>query len=185
MIKYALLCGSGHRFEAWFRSSSVFEHQSSVGEIACPACGDTSVARALMAPAVVTRRGRARPVAEEAPRAPRSGGVPPTATGAPPGAATGLEGEVIPPGARTERMAGGALDQRQRMLLETLREVRRQVIEHGTDVGDAFPEEARKIHYGEAPERGIYGQATLSDARDLAEEGISVLPLPILPEDQN
>lgn len=53
------------------------------------------------------------------------------------------------------------------------------------DVGEKFPEEARKIHYGEADARGIIGQASLGDVRDLLEEGIDVAPLPVLPEDAN
>ena len=53
------------------------------------------------------------------------------------------------------------------------------------DVGDKFPEEARKIHYGEADARGIIGQASFGEVRDLLEEGIEVAPLPVLPEDAN
>jgi hypothetical protein len=49
-------------------------------------------------------------------------------------------------------------------------------------VGERFAEEARRIHYGESEERGIYGEATLGEARDLVEEGVPVLPLPKLPE---
>ncbi|MHA1549466.1 MAG: DUF1178 family protein, partial [Alphaproteobacteria bacterium] len=47
------------------------------------------------------------------------------------------------------------------------------------------PEEARKIHYEEVEPRGIYGEASGEDARELLEEGIDVLPLPALPEDSN
>lgn len=45
-------------------------------------------------------------------------------------------------------------------------------------VGDRFADEARAIHYGEAEERGIWGEATSEDAEDLLDEGIPVLPLP-------
>ena len=45
-------------------------------------------------------------------------------------------------------------------------------------VGDRFPEEARKIHYGETAERGIYGEATGKEVRDLVEEGVPVAPAP-------
>lgn len=55
----------------------------------------------------------------------------------------------------------------------------RQYIEsHAENVGRDFPEEARKIHYGEVEERPIYGEASLSEARELIDEGISVAPLP-------
>ncbi|MBM7330274.1 DUF1178 family protein, partial [Agrobacterium sp. S2] len=53
------------------------------------------------------------------------------------------------------------------------------------DVGDRFPEEARKIHYGEADERGIIGNASVQDAMALLEEGIEIAPLPVLPDDVN
>jgi hypothetical protein len=52
-------------------------------------------------------------------------------------------------------------------------------------VGPAFPEEARKMHYGETEPRSIYGEASAEEARELKEEGIPVCPLPPLPEDQN
>jgi hypothetical protein len=52
-------------------------------------------------------------------------------------------------------------------------------------VGTKFPEEARKIHYGEAEERHIYGESTLSEARELVEEGIEIAPVPPDPDDLN
>jgi len=55
----------------------------------------------------------------------------------------------------------------------------RHVMASTEDVGERFPEEARKIHYGESQERGIRGQASLQETEALMEEGIGVLPLPI------
>lgn len=52
-------------------------------------------------------------------------------------------------------------------------------------VGPAFPDEARKMHYGETEPRSIYGEATLEEAEALREEGIPAIPLPPLPEDRN
>lgn len=49
-------------------------------------------------------------------------------------------------------------------------------------VGDRFAEEARRIHYGEADHRGIYGEATIEEAIDLGEEGIDIAPLPASPK---
>ena len=63
-----------------------------------------------------------------------------------------------------------------------LRQLRAHVVANFEDVGARFPEEARRIHYGEAEEREIYGRATLEDAKELLEEGISVRPLPDVPE---
>lgn len=55
----------------------------------------------------------------------------------------------------------------------------RHVMANTEDVGERFAEEARKIHYGEAEERAIRGQASREETRELLEEGISVLPLPV------
>jgi hypothetical protein len=52
-------------------------------------------------------------------------------------------------------------------------------------VGAAFPEEARKMHYGETEARSIYGEASLEEAKALHDEGIPAVPLPPLPEDRN
>jgi hypothetical protein len=55
----------------------------------------------------------------------------------------------------------------------------REVMANTEDVGERFPEEARRIHYGETEGRGIRGQATTKETEALLEDGISVLPLPI------
>lgn len=56
--------------------------------------------------------------------------------------------------------------------------LRKFVEQNAEYVGPKFPEEARKIHYGETEERHIYGEASLDEAADLVEEGIEVAPLP-------
>lgn len=66
---------------------------------------------------------------------------------------------------------------------EQLAEVRRQVEENCDYVGDRFAEEARRIHYGEADARGIFGEANEEQHRELAEEGIEVARIPWLPRD--
>ena len=48
-----------------------------------------------------------------------------------------------------------------------------------------FAEEARKIHFGEAEARGIYGEATQEEAQGLAEDGVDFMPLPVFPDDRN
>jgi hypothetical protein len=63
-----------------------------------------------------------------------------------------------------------------------LRRLRTHVMENFENVGERFPEEARRIHYGDAEEREIYGRATLEEAKELVEEGVSVRPLPDVPE---
>ena len=55
----------------------------------------------------------------------------------------------------------------------------RKYVENNAEyVGPRFPEEARKIHYGETEERHIYGEASLAEAQELVEEGVDVAPLP-------
>jgi hypothetical protein len=77
------------------------------------------------------------------------------------------------------------LSERDRMLREMLREVRAHVMANTEDVGATFADEARKIHYGETEQRSIRGQASLQEAQALHDEGITVLPLPILPDERN
>lgn len=68
------------------------------------------------------------------------------------------------------------------VMLAVLRKVRAHVERHFEDVGDRFPEEVRRIHHGEAKPRGVHGQASLAEVRDLLEEGIAVRPLPDVPD---
>ncbi|MCC4244413.1 DUF1178 family protein [Stappia indica] len=166
MIRYALRCKAGHGFEGWFRGLEDFETQKATGLLACPACGSGEVDKALMAPAVSTARSKeAR--AEKAAASVRQAG-----------AAEAAEPAQMPAIAapRTPEQAA---------LMEKLRALRAELTANAEDVGTAFPEEARKIHYGEAEARGIYGAASREDVGELLEEGIAVMPLPVLPEDRN
>ncbi len=70
-------------------------------------------------------------------------------------------------------------------VVHLLREFRRALLANSEDVGGRFPEEARKIHYGEAKARGIAGTASGEEAQTLIEEGIEILVLPPLPEEAN
>jgi hypothetical protein len=82
-------------------------------------------------------------------------------------------------------MVAAPADPRLAELMNMMREMRRHVEENAEYVGDRFAEEARKIHYEESEERGIYGQTTPDEAKALIEEGITIHPLPRLPEDGN
>jgi hypothetical protein len=68
--------------------------------------------------------------------------------------------------------------QMQAMMMEAMGRVRRHVEENFDDVGDTFAKEARAIHEGRAEERGIYGQATRAEVRELVEDGVPVAPMP-------
>lgn len=158
MIKYALTCAEAHAFESWFASSDAYETQVKRGFVVCPTCGSDRVSKQLMAPALRTRR-ISDPDAREAPRADEPAPAP----------ATEL----------------ALLSERDRMLRAMLREVRAQVMANTEDVGATFAEEARKIHYGEAEQRSIRGEASLAEAQALHEEGITVMPVPMLPDERN
>jgi len=66
-----------------------------------------------------------------------------------------------------------------------LKELREHIVKNSDNVGEKFPEEARKMHYGETEHRSIYGVASLDEAKSLAEEGIEVHPIPALPDERN
>lgn len=77
------------------------------------------------------------------------------------------------------------LSDRERELRAALRALRDHVMKNAENVGKDFVEEARKMHFGETEERSIYGEADLAEAQALLEEGIDVLPLPVVPDDRN
>jgi hypothetical protein len=135
-----LQCAHRHVFEGWFASEEDFSSQMERGLVACPMCGDTSVAKMLSAPRLNLGSGR-----EEA--APRQ---------------------------EVQEVVSGATEQ---ALQAAWFQVARRIMAETDDVGTRFAEEARKIHYGETPERGIRGQASGEETQALIEEGIAVMPL--------
>jgi hypothetical protein len=66
-----------------------------------------------------------------------------------------------------------------------LKELREHLTKNADNVGKKFPEEARKMHYGESEHRSIYGEASPEAAKELHEEGIEFMPIPVLPDDRN
>lgn len=73
----------------------------------------------------------------------------------------------------------------QKEMMTKLREIVSTIRANSEDVGERFPEEARKIHYGETEQRGLIGRASADEVRELLEEGVEVAPLPVLPDDTN
>jgi hypothetical protein len=161
MIHYNLRCDQGHTFESWFQSSSAYEAQEKRQLVSCPSCGSTKVERAIMAPQIVSKRGRE--IAAPVPAAPA------------PAAAT----EVTTPTSTPLLMA------QERELRVKLKELRDHIVKNADNVGERFPTEARKMHYGDIDHRPIYGEASPDEARALVEEGVEVTPLPVLPDDRN
>ena len=88
-------------------------------------------------------------------------------------------------GRQKEKVQAVVMDTARREMMGKLKEMVREVRANSEDVGEKFPEEARKIHYGEAEARGIMGRATPEEAQALTEEGIEIAPLPVFPEDAN
>ncbi len=164
MIHYKLRCHSGHEFESWFQDSAGFERLAKAELVECTQCGSTKVDRALMAPAI--RKSRRKAV------------VPPPETAASPPAEAPVEAPAAEPDTGPGRVAGGPIPAQ---LVAMLQRLRSEVEKSCDYVGSEFAEEARKIHHGEAEARGIYGEATDSEAEALAEEGIDIARLPWVP----
>jgi hypothetical protein len=89
-----------------------------------------------------------------------------------------------------ERAAGNAspeilTDDRRRQAREFLTRMRREIEANTDDVGVKFPQMARAMHLGDEPERAIRGRASLEEAKSLIEDGVGVMPLPILEDELN
>ena len=162
MIQYELACDREHHFDAWFGRSDDFDAQAARGLLSCPHCGSSDISKALMAPSVQTS-GRGRKPSST-----------PAAVSADATTTTDVAGPVSD-GANAELAKA----------IELVREIGREIRKKSDNVGRRFPEEARKIHYGEVEPRAIVGEATAVEAGELIEEGIAFQPLPALPEEQN
>jgi hypothetical protein len=77
------------------------------------------------------------------------------------------------------------ISEKERELRAMLKALREHVQKNADHVGNRFPEEARRMHYGEIEHRSIYGEATPIEARELIEEGIEIHPLPIIADERN
>jgi hypothetical protein len=163
MIRYSLVCNKGHDFESWFKNSATFDKQAARGFVTCPVCGSTKVEKAIMAP----RLSRSAPDDIETP-APRPAPTPDVTVAA------------------EEAKAPVAMaSPQEHELRKKLKELREHLTQNADYVGRKFPEEARKMHYGEIEHRSIYGEASPEDAKELHEEGIEFHPIPILPDERN
>ena len=162
MIRYSLHCDRGHSFESWFQSSSAYESQEKRKLVNCPVCGSAKVERAIMAPQIVSKKGRDSSARSKQ----RCAGA-------------GEPAEVTAPGSTPLLMA------QERELRAKLRELRDHIVKNADNVGERFPNEARKMHYGDIEHRPIYGEASPEEARSLIDEGVEVSPLPVLPDDRN
>lgn len=160
-----LHCALGHGFEGWFGSEADFLRQQGQGLISCPLCADATITRLPSAPRLNLSGARA-PQAEAA-AAPATEDQPRSIT------SPGCAAQVQSPPQSTQREAMPAALQAQWL------QAVQQVLRNTEDVGERFPEEARRIHYGETAQRGIRGQASAQERAALADEGIEVMALPV------
>ena len=169
MIRYALVCDKQHEFESWFPNSGAYDKQVKRGLVTCPACGSAKVEKAIMAPRL------ARADADAPARLPAETAEAPAEAPA----------DATPVAAPEEKTPVAMISPRERELRQKLKELRDHLTRNSDNVGPKFPEEARKMHYGEIEHRSIYGEASPDEAKALAEEGIPFHPLPILPDERN
>ena len=159
MIRYALSCDRGHNFESWFQNSAAYDKQAKRGLVSCPLCGSAKVEKAIMAPRLA-RKDKSTPI-------------------------TAPVEETVPSPAPEPATPVAMISPQEREFRKKLKELRDHLTSNADNVGKKFPEEARKMHYGETEHRSIYGEASSQDAKELHEEGIEFHPLPVLPDERN
>ena len=155
-----LQCQQAHVFEGWFGSEDDFQDQRQRGLVQCPLCGDDHIEKRLSAPRLnLGAREPAAPAASSSASAATPSALSTVATS---NQQSPVDASVLPPALQAAWL-----------------ELARKIVASTEDVGGRFAEEARHMHHGEVPERAIRGQTTASEAVELLEEGIAVMPLPL------
>ena len=150
MIVFSLSCYEKHAFDGWFRSSEDFHSQLDRGLVECPVCGDTNIVKQLSAPRINSG------VATSSSNALQTQHASDTMTSEQMTAATAIPG----------------------LQQHMLRQFKQYVLANTENVGPAFAETARRMHYGEEYRRSIRGNVSPNDAIALQDEGIDTMPLP-------
>lgn len=176
MIRFSLKCQDSHDFDGWFRSGDDFNTQKKRGLLACPTCGSTNVEKALMTPSV-PKKGNQDRITETTELKQEA-----TAAGTAPSSSATAS---VPVAQAPENPLANMPPEIREKLMGAMKEWRDDVVAKSEHVGPRFAEEARKIHFKEAEQRPIYGEASPDEFEELLEEGIECAPLPILPEDHN
>jgi hypothetical protein len=154
MKVYNLACPLDHHFEGWFASEEDCVAQQGKGMLACPVCDSTEITRMPSAPHIAKSSSTELTVSQAD--------------------SSHLSGDVV-------ALTGADHSHLEARVQAAFLQGMRELMGKSEDVGDAFAEEARKIHYKESPERSIRGQTTLDEAEALREEGIDVLAMPMIP----
>lgn len=157
-----LLCAHQHSFEGWFGSEDDFQSQLVRGLVECPMCADKAVQKMPSAPRLNLGIRARRKDSDNAD----------TKVDTDAGArhASAVDSNAIAVQADQHHIQQAAF-------LKAMR----QVMANTEDVGNKFANEVRAMHYGETEARSIRGQASPKETFELLEEGIQVLPLPMLP----
>ncbi|MFZ4378634.1 MAG: DUF1178 family protein [Polynucleobacter sp.] len=158
MKVYNLACPLDHRFEGWFASEEDCLAQQDKGMLACPVCDSIDITRMPSAPHIAKSSSTELTVS----KADNSS----------------LSGDVI-------ALTGNDHSQLEAQVQAAFLKGMRDLMGRSEDVGNTFAEEARKIHYKEAPERSIRGQTSLDEAEALRDEGIDVMAIPLIPAFKN
>jgi hypothetical protein len=169
-----LRCANGHGFEGWFASDDDYMAQNGRALVACPLCNDQVISRMPSAPRLNLSGARAPRAAQPAPagansqtslhgpNAPSGSPGSPGSSGPPSPSPPSIGSQVVPGDLQSQWLRGV-----------------RELMAKTEDVGPRFPEEARRIHYGESPQRGIRGQATPEERAALQDEGIETMAIPV------
>ncbi len=153
---FDLSCENEHLFEGWFSSTESFEEQTNNGQIRCPVCNSAHITRRVSAPHLNISNLRSSSKKE-------------------------AESVAIPENAQTA-VAAPSNKQMVQLQAEVMRQVRK-IIKKTEDVGHEFADEARRIHNGETEERPIRGIASIQECKELAEDGIAIMPIPEILDD--
>ncbi|MGB6007334.1 DUF1178 family protein [Castellaniella sp.] len=156
---FDLACEHDHVFEGWFTSQESYDDQRAQGMVRCPICHSDQITRRVSAPHLnVSHLRRETPPAPDVETA-----------------------ESFAPQGRAA-VAAPSSDQLTRLQAEVLRQIR-HIVRQSDDVGARFADEARRMHSGEIQERPIRGTASVEECRELAEDGISIMPIPDILDD--
>ena len=161
MVIYDLECDSGHTFEGWFANAADFSAQQENALLCCPMCDSIFVEKKLSAPKLVKSSGTSEVASDEK--------------------ATLEEDTVAQPVKETRA-------EKKRQYLEyqeALKTVHDYVEKNFDDVGSKFTEKAIAMHNGELEQKNIRGTATVKQAKELRERGVSALGLPRKPVDKD
>ena len=151
---FNLQCDAGHLFEGWFGSHDDYDAQQARGLISCPMCQSAQIKKMPSAPRI--NSSKTLVPASEYP------------------SAEGASAQARATASSALKETPSQLQQLQATMLSHLR----AAVNSAEDVGEAFAQEARAIHEGDAQARSIRGIASEQERQELAEEGIAIMQVP-------